>query len=55
MSTSTLGALIASTLVDVKDLGTIAITGIFSIAVALMILGFFWSRLTKRATKSKGF
>lgn len=55
MSTSTVLTIIGSVIADTTTLGGVAITGILGIAVALMILGFFWFRLQRRAVKSKGF
>lgn len=55
MSTSTLSAIIASVTSDTTTLGAVAISAVLGIAVALMILGFFWSRLRRRAVHSKGF
>lgn len=55
MSTSTLGALITAITADTVSLGAVAISAVTGIAVALMILGFFWSRLKRRAVHAKGF
>jgi len=55
MATSTLSAIITSTLSDVTTLGGVAISGVLAIAVALLILGFFWSKLKRRAVGGRGF
>jgi len=54
MSTSTVGALIASVTSDVTSTGGVAIVAFMGIAVGLLIFGFFWSRLKSRAVRAKG-